>query len=315
MNDETERYVLFPIQNHTIWTAYKKQMSCFWTPEEIDLTGDRFNDLTKNEQTFILRVLAFFASSDILVNENLISRFVLDSPCLEATFFYNFQRMMEDIHSETYALLIDTYVKDTDKKNELFSAFKHNPSIRAKADFIQKYMKSDLPYALRLVAFAAVEGILFSSSFCAIYYFKKRGMLPGLTFSNELISRDEGMHCDFACLLFNQYSVSEKPTEEQVLKIVKESVKKEESFVEDALQTNLIGMNATLMKEYVRFCADRLLVSLGYTKYWNAKQPFEFMDLISVDGKTNFFEKRVGEYAKAGVCSENNHVFSIDEDF
>lgn len=314
---QQQQYVLFPIQNIDCWKAYKLQMSCFWTAEEIDLSHDKFEELKEPEKQFILQILAFFSSSDLLVNENLVSNFVLDAPCVEAQFFYRFQAMMEDVHSETYSLLIDTYVKDTRKKHELFHAFETKPSIRNKALFMKKYMDPKLPYSTRLVAWACVEGIMFSSSFCAVFWFKKRGMLPGLTFSNELISRDEGMHCDFACLLFKQQP--DKPDRYIVLDIVEEACELEKQFVRKALKCNLIGMNASSMTQYVEFCADRLLLALGMEKKWHANNPFDWMTLISLDGKTNFFEKRVGEYSKAGVGDDGegggNHFFSMNEDF
>ena len=282
---------------------YKKAEASFWTAEEMDLSKDLHdwnNRLTANEQHFISHVLAFFAASDGIVNENLVERFSNEVQAAEARCFYGFQIMMENIHSETYSLLIDTYIKDPARRDYLFGAIDTIPCIKKKADWALRYITDDgASFGERLVAFAAVEGIFFSGSFASIFWLKKRGLMPGLTFSNELISRDEGMHTDFACLLFSH--LRRRPHPKLLEKIIKEAVVIEQEFLTDALPVSLIGMNAKLMCQYIEFVADRLLVALGNEKIYNATNPFDFMDMISLQGKTNFFEKRVSEYSKAGV--------------
>jgi ribonucleoside-diphosphate reductase beta chain len=295
---------------------YKQAEASFWTAEEIDLAQDfgHWAGLNDGERHFISHVLAFFAASDGIVNENLGANFFNEVQFPEAKCFYGFQIMMENIHAETYSLLIDTYIKDPKEKQHLFQAMETVPCVGKKADWALRWIKSE-NFAERLVAFAAVEGIFFSGSFCSIFWLKKRGLMPGLTFSNELISRDEGLHCDFACLLYTQY-LNNKLSKERVYEIIKDAVAIEQEFVSDALPVNLIGMNAKLMKEYIEFVADRLVLALGYPKIYNATNPFDFMEMISLQGKTNFFEKRVAEYQKAGVMSEKEqHKFSLEEDF
>ena len=304
LRENPQRFVLFPIKHPRMWEMYKKHEASFWTAEEIDLSKDTFDWNTKmkpEEQFFIKRVLAFFAASDGIVLENLALRFLQEVQIPEARCFYGFQLMMENIHSETYSLLLDTYIKDPAEKNLLFTANETIPSVKKKADWCLKWISDESSsFATRLLAFAIVEGIFFSGSFCAIFWLKKRNLLPGLTFSNELISRDEGLHCEFACLL---YSLLEKTRlgEETVHGIMAEAVDIEKEFVTKSLPVNLIGMNAGLMAQYIEFVTDRLLVALDYSKLYHAKNPFEWMDMISLQGKTNFFEKRVGEYQKAGV--------------
>ncbi|OGX85588.1 ribonucleoside-diphosphate reductase small subunit [Hymenobacter glacialis] len=313
--ENPNRFVLFPIQNDEVWQFYKKSQASFWTAEEIDLSQDQkdWNNLNDNERHFIKHVLAFFAASDGIVNENLAVNFMQEVQMPEARCFYGFQIMMENIHSETYSLLIDTYIKDPKEKDYLFNALETVPAVQKKGEWALKWINSE-NFAERLIAFAAVEGIFFSGSFCSIFWLKKRGLMPGLTFSNELISRDEGLHCDFACLLYSY--LQNKLPEAQVQGIIADAVRIEQEFVTDALPVSLIGMNAKTMAQYIEFVADRLLVSLGCAKIYNATNPFDFMEMISVQGKTNFFEKRVAEYQKAGVMSErNDNVFSLDEDF
>jgi ribonucleoside-diphosphate reductase beta chain len=313
--ENPNRFVLFPIQNDEVWQFYKKSQASFWTAEEIDLSQDQkdWNNLNDNERHFIKHVLAFFAASDGIVNENLAVNFMQEVQMPEARCFYGFQIMMENIHSETYSLLIDTYIKDPKEKDYLFNALETVPAVQKKGEWALKWINSE-NFAERLIAFAAVEGIFFSGSFCSIFWLKKRGLMPGLTFSNELISRDEGLHCDFACLLYSY--LENKLSEERVQGIIADAVRIEQEFVTDALPVSLIGMNAKTMSQYIEFVADRLLVSLGCAKIYNATNPFDFMEMISVQGKTNFFEKRVAEYQKAGVMSErNDNVFSLDEDF
>ena len=313
--ENPNRFVLFPIQNDEVWQYYKKSQASFWTAEEIDLSQDQkdWNNLNDNERHFIKHVLAFFAASDGIVNENLAVNFMQEVQMPEARCFYGFQIMMENIHSETYSLLIDTYIKDPKEKDYLFNALETVPAVQKKGEWALKWINSE-NFAVRLIAFAAVEGIFFSGSFCSIFWLKKRGLMPGLTFSNELISRDEGLHCDFACLLYSY--LQNKLSEERVQGIIADAVRIEQEFVTDALPVSLIGMNAKTMAQYIEFVADRLLVSLGCGKLYNATNPFDFMEMISVQGKTNFFEKRVAEYQKAGVMSErNDNVFSLDEDF
>jgi ribonucleoside-diphosphate reductase beta chain len=311
------RFVLFPIQHDDIWKFYKKAEASFWTAEEIDLGPDLIDWETKlndNERHFVKHILAFFAASDGIVNENLAENFLSEVQYTEAKFFYGFQVTIENIHSETYSLLIDTYIKDTAEKNYLFNAIDTLDCVKKKAEWALRWIQKG-SFAERLVAFAAVEGIFFSGSFCSIFWLKKRGLMPGLAFSNELISRDEGLHCDFACLLYNNHLVNKLP-KEQVREIIMDAVEIEKEFVTDALPVKLIGMNSELMSQYIEFVADRLLVELGNEKVYNVTNPFDFMDMISIQGKTNFFEKRVAEYQKAGVmANKEDQTFSLDEDF
>jgi ribonucleoside-diphosphate reductase beta chain len=318
LSENKNRFVLFPIQHNDIWQMYKQAEASFWTAEEIDLSQDliHWEALNDGERHFISHVLAFFAASDGIVNENLAVNFLHEVQHSEAKCFYGFQIMMENIHSETYSLLIDTYIKDPKEKDHLFNALETVPAVGRKGEWAIKWINSE-NFAERLVAFAAVEGIFFSGSFCSIFWLKKRGLMPGLSFSNELISRDEGLHCDFACLLYTNY-LNNKLSPERVLEIILDAVAIEQEFVIDALPVNLIGMNSKLMAQYIEFVADRLLQSLGYPKHYNSTNPFDFMEMISLQGKTNFFEKRVGEYRKAGVngqAVETTKAFSMDEDF
>lgn len=313
--ENPNRFVLFPIQNPQVWEFYKKAEASFWTAEEIDLSQDQkdWNGLSDNERHFIKHVLAFFAASDGIVNENLAINFMQEVQMPEARCFYGFQIMMENIHSETYSLLIDTYIKDPKEKDYLFNALETVPAVQRKGQWALTWINSE-NFAERLIAFAAVEGIFFSGSFCSIFWLKKRGLMPGLTFSNELISRDEGLHCDFACLLYSY--LENKLPEERVQSIIRDAVTIEQEFVTEALPVSLIGMNARTMSQYIEFVADRLLVSLGCAKIYDSTNPFDFMEMISVQGKTNFFEKRVAEYQKSGVMSERaDNMFSLDEDF
>ncbi len=316
LKENKERFVLLPINYPKVWEMYKKHEQSFWTAEEIDLHPDLVdweNKLNNDERHIIKHVLAFFAASDGIVNENLAVNFMSEVQIPEARCFYGFQIMMENIHSETYSLLIDAYIKDPKEKHYLFNAIETVPCVTKKADWALRWIQNGT-FAERLVAFAAVEGIFFSGSFCSIFWLKKRGLMPGLTFSNELISRDEGLHCDFACLLYSM--LKNKLTEQQVHGIIADAVKCEHEFVTDALPVSLIGMNAKLMCQYIEFVADRLLVALGYSKIYNAANPFDFMEMISLQGKTNFFEKRVGEYKKAGVAqSQESQKIRFDEDF
>jgi ribonucleoside-diphosphate reductase subunit M2 len=334
--ESSRRFVLFPIRYHEIWQMYKKAEASFWTAEEIDLSKDLHdwdNKLNDNERHFISHVLAFFAASDGIVNENLVERFSSEVQAAEARCFYGFQIMMENIHSETYSLLIDTYIRDAEQREFLFDAIETIPVVKKKADWALKWISDrNATFAERLIAFAAVEGIFFSGSFASIFWLKKRGLMPGLTFSNELISRDEGLHTDFACLLFSHLRRRAHP--DTVNRIITEAVTIEQSFLTDALPVSLIGMNAKLMCQYIEFCADRLLVALGNEKAYNATNPFDWMENISLTGKTNFFEKKVAEYSKMGVAlreedndnegkdagsgnqpSRNAHGFTVDEDF
>ncbi|MEL6970120.1 MAG: ribonucleotide-diphosphate reductase subunit beta [Bacteroidota bacterium] len=317
LEENPNRFVLFPIQHDDIWSEYKKSEACFWTAEEIDLSQDLTdwnNKLNDDERHFVKHVLAFFAASDGIVNENLAENFVAEVQYTEAKFFYGFQIMMENIHSETYSLLIDTYIKDPKEKDYLFNAIETLDCVKKKASWALRWIENG-SFAERLIAFAAVEGIFFSGSFCSIFWLKKRGLMPGLSFSNELISRDEGMHCDFACLLYNDHIIHKMP-KETVTGIITDAVEIEKEFVTDALPVNLIGMNADLMCQYIEFVADRLLVALRHDKVYNVENPFPWMDLISLEGKTNFFEKRVGDYQKSGVMADrDSQVFSLDEDF
>jgi ribonucleoside-diphosphate reductase beta chain len=307
LQENNGRFVLFPIEHDDIWMLYKQQEACFWTAEEIDLSqdiSDWENKLNKDEQHFIKNVLAFFSASDGIVNENLAMNFVNEVQYTEAKFFYGFQIMMENIHSETYSLLIDSYIKDKEEQNHLFNAIDTIPAIKKKAEWAIKWINSD-SFVERLIAFAAVEGIFFSGSFCSIFWLKKRGLMPGLTFSNELISRDEGMHCDFACHLYNKH-IDNKLSENRIKEIICGALEIEKEFILEALPVSLIGMNSKLMLQYLEFVADRLLISLGVPKVYNSTNPFDFMENIAIQGKTNFFEKRVAEYQKAGIMSNSS---------
>jgi ribonucleoside-diphosphate reductase beta chain len=318
LQENKNRFVIFPIKHHDIWEWYKKMEASFWTAEEIDLSqdlNDWNNKLSDDERYFVKHILAFFAASDGIVNENLAENFVNEVQYAEAKFFYGFQIMMENIHSETYSLLIDTYVKDEAEKDDLFNALDVFPAIRKKADWALKWIESD-SFAERLIAFAAVEGIFFSGAFCSIYWLKKRGLMPGLTFSNELISRDEGVHCDFAVHLHNHHLVNKVP-KDRIREIIVDALKIEREFITESLPVSLIGMNAVLMTQYLEFVADRLLVELGCDREYNTTNPFDFMDMISLQGKTNFFEKKVAEYQKSGVMNTDSQAqkISFDADF
>ena len=318
LSEEEKRYVIFPVQQEPIWQMYKKAVSSFWTPEEIDLSKD-MDDYTKlkdEEQHFIKNVLAFFAASDGIVNENLVERFCNEVQVLEAKFFYGFQVAIENIHSETYSLLIDTYIKDTLEKDRLLNAIETIPSVKKKADWALKWISDDTSsFGKRVIAFAAVEGIFFSGSFCSIFWLKKRGLMPGLSFSNELISRDEGLHTEFAVLMYSM--LKEKPDETTVKEIIQEAVEIEKEFITESLPCSLIGMNKNLMSQYIEYVADRLLQMLKIGPVYKTQNPFEWMELISVQGKTNFFEKRVGEYANKANPNKDVEVkeFSMDADF
>lgn len=316
--EEPNRFVLFPIKHHDIWQMYKTHQAAFWTAEEIDLAQDLTDwreKLTADEQHFIKHVLAFFAASDGIVNENLGVNFLSEVQYAEARCFYGFQIMIENIHSEVYSLLIDTYITDSAEKDFLFNALENVPAVSKKAEWALRWIKSP-QFVERLIAFAAVEGIFFSGSFCSIFWLKKRGLMPGLSFSNELISRDEGMHTDFACLLYRNH-IENKLSRERVLEILDSALTIEKEFITEALPVRLIGMNSDLMKQYLEFVTDRLLISLGYEKEYGSKNPFDFMENIALEGKTNFFEKRVGEYQKAGILNKasENETFSFDADF
>ncbi|NP_001079369.1 ribonucleotide reductase M2 B (TP53 inducible) S homeolog [Xenopus laevis] len=317
LKDNPHRFVIFPIQYHDIWQMYKKAEASFWTAEEVDLSKDlqHWESLKKEEKYFISHVLAFFAASDGIVNENLVERFSKEVQVTEARCFYGFQIAMENIHSEMYSLLIDTYVKDPKEREYLFNAIETLPCVKKKADWALHWIgDKQATFGERVVAFAAVEGIFFSGSFASIFWLKKRGLMPGLTFSNELISRDEGLHCDFACLMFKH--LIRKPSEERVVELITDAVQIEQEFLTEALPVNLIGMNCTLMKQYIEFVADRLLLELGFKKVFKATNPFDFMENISLEGKTNFFEKKVGEYQKMGVMSKaKDNTFTLDADF
>jgi ribonucleoside-diphosphate reductase subunit M2 len=315
-----DRFCMFPIQYPEIWEMYKKAEASFWTAEEVDLSQDisHWENLTPDERHFITHVLAFFAASDGIVLENLAGRFMKEVQVAEARAFYGFQIAIENIHSEMYSLLLETYIKDSVEKDRLFHAIETVPCVAKKAQWALRWIDGSEAFAERIVAFACVEGIFFSGSFCSIFWLKKRGLMPGLTFSNELISRDEGLHCDFACLLYSL--LRKKLSEERVKGIVRDAVEIEKEFVCGALPCALVGMNGDLMSQYIEFVADRLLGALGYGKVYDARNPFDWMELISLQGKTNFFEKRVGEYQKASVMSSINgnggtHVFKLDEDF
>lgn len=317
LEENPDRFVLFPINYNAIWDMYKKSLGVFWTSEEIDLGQDlnHWPKLKEDEQHFIKNILAFFAGSDGIVLENLGVRFMSEVQIPEARCFYGFQIAMENIHSETYSLLIDTYIKDPMEKDRLFRAIDTIPSVAKKAKWALKWINDEKSnFATRLIAFACVEGIFFSGSFCAIFWLKKRGLMPGLTSSNELISRDEGLHTDFAVLLYSM--LQNKLSKETIEEIVKESVEIEKEFIIDSIPCRLIGMNSDLMSQYIEFVADRLLVQLGYDKIYNSKNPFDFMEMISMEGKTNFFEKRVMEYSKAGVGVDKEEMeFTMDADF
>jgi len=315
LKENKDRFVILPINYPQIWEQYKRHEASFWTAEEIDLTGDikDWENLNDGERHFISHVLAFFAASDGIVNENLAVNFMSEVQLPEARCFYGFQIMMENIHSETYALLIDTYIKNPEQKHKLFHAIDTVPAVKKKAEWALRWIENG-NFAERLVAFAAVEGIFFSGSFCSIFWLKKRGLMPGLTFSNELISRDEGLHCEFACLLYDM--LQNKLSQEEVYAIITDAVTIEKEFITEALPVALIGMNAKLMQQYIEFVADRWLDELAYPKVYNAINPFDFMEMISLQGKTNFFEKRVGDYQKAGIMSSKEaQIFSTDDDF
>lgn len=310
------RFVLFPITQQEIWKAYKEAQASFWTAEEIDLTEDQrdWDKLNQNERHFISTVLAFFAASDGIVGENLAMRFYNDVGYPEARLYYGYQLMMEGVHSEMYSLLIDSYIKNPTEKENLLNSVQTIPIISKKAEWAMKWIDSSSSFEERLVAFAAVEGIFFSSSFCSIYWLKKRGLMPGLTSSNEFIARDEGSHTDFACLLYNLSD--SKLTQEKVHEIISEAVEIEKEFTSESLPSELIGMNSKLMTQYVKFVADRLLVSLGCKKLYNESNPFDFMELISLQGKDNFFEKRSSNYSRAGVGkTKEQNTIKFDEDF
>jgi len=316
LRENPDRFVIFPIQHQELWEEYKKQQACIWTAEEIDLSADLDdwrNVLNEDEKYFVKNVLAFFAASDGIVNENLAENFVKEVQYTEARFFYGFQIMMENVHSETYSLLIDTYITDPAEKHKLFHAIDTIPAVQKKAEWALKWVSSP-HFQERLVAFAAVEGIFFSGSFCSIFWLKKRGLMPGLSFSNELISRDEGMHTDFAVLLHNKY-LANKVSEERIKEIIMGALEIEKEFITESLPVRLIGMNQDLMKQYLEFVADRLMVDLGCSKVYGVENPFDFMQNISLQGKTNFFEKRVGEYQKAGVLNSSENAFDMDVDF
>jgi len=316
LTENPRRFVILPIQYSDIWRMYKKAVASFWTVEEVDLSKDlgHWETLKKDEKFFISNILAFFAASDGIVNENLVERFLEEVQIPEARCFYGFQIAIENIHSEMYSLLIDTYVKDSVERSHLFNAIQTIPPVAKKADWALKWINAESSsYAERVVAFACVEGIFFSGSFAAIFWLKKRGLMPGLTFSNELISRDEGLHTDFACLMFRH--IANKPSELRILEIVKSAVEIETEFMTEALPVALIGMNCGLMVEYIKFVADRLLVELLCEKCYNVENPFDFMENISLEGKTNFFEKKVGEYQKMGVMGSDGSKFALDVDF
>ena len=314
LQENKNRFVIFPIQHDDIWQWYKKQEASFWIAEEIDLHQDvvDWKKLSDDERYFLKHILAFFAASDGIVNENLAENFVNEVQYSEAKFFYGFQIMMENIHSEMYSLLIDTLVDNDSEKDELFNALERFPAIKKKADWALRWIDSD-SFAERLIAFAAVEGIFFSGAFCSIFWMKKRGLLPGLATSNEFISRDEGLHRDFACHLHNNHLLNKVP-QERIIQIISEALDIEREFITESLPVNLIGMNSKLMSEYLEFVTDHLLETLNCPKVYNTANPFDFMDMISLEGKTNFFEKRVSEYKKAGVGEEQSD-HNIDDAF
>lgn len=318
LKENPNRFVIFPIQHSDIWDFYKKQQSAIWTAEEIDLSEDltHWNNLEEGEKHFIKNVLAFFAASDGIVNENLAENFLNEVQYAEAKFFYGFQVMMENIHSETYSLLIDTYIKDEKEKSDLFNAIETVPCVKKKAEWALKWIESD-SFAERLIAFAAVEGIFFSGSFCSIYWLKSRGLMPGLSFSNELISRDEGLHCDFAVHLHNNHLVNKVP-EERIREIIVSALDIEKEFILESLPVSLIGMNSKLMSDYLEYVADALLKDLKCQPVYGTPNPFDFMVNIALQNKTNFFEKRVGDYVKSGVGNnkeQNSLSFGDEDDF
>ncbi|KAK5575207.1 hypothetical protein RB653_010463 [Dictyostelium firmibasis] len=324
LKENKDRFVLFPIKYPDIWRMYKKALASHWVAEEIDLGNDNVDwdfKLTDNERHFISHVLAFFAASDGIVNENLATRFMSEVQIPEARCFYGFQIAIENIHSETYSLLIETYIKDKQTKDKLFNAIETIPCVKKKAEWALRWINDSNSFAERLVAFAAVEGIFFSGSFCSIFWLKKRGLMPGLTFSNELISRDEGLHCDFACLLYTK--LQRKLDPKVIETMIRDAVACEKEFICDSLPVDLIGMNSRSMSQYIEFCADRLVVSLGYKKIFNSSNPFEWMEMISLQRKSNFFEGKVAEYAKTGVAIQGNNqqannqsrTLVLDEDF
>jgi ribonucleotide reductase beta subunit family protein with ferritin-like domain len=319
LQENPDRFVLFPIKHHDIWKAYKKAEASFWTAEEIELTKDKNdwkNKLNKNERHFIKNILAFFAGSDGIVLENLVQNFCKEVQIPEARCFYAFQAAIENIHSEVYSLLIDTYIDDTNEKKFLLKGIDNIACVKEKADWALKWMNNNSSFAHRLIAFSIVEGIFFSASFCSIYWIKKRGLMPGLTFSNELISRDEGMHTDFAVLLYSK--IVNKLSQDTINSIISEAVEIEKNFITNSIPCSMIGMNSDLMSQYIEFVADRLCVQLGYNKIYNSKNPFNFMQLISMEGKTNFFEKRVSEYSLANVKVDNvkgSELINFDTDF
>jgi len=316
-SEEEKRFVIFPIKHDDFWNMYKKAEANFWTSEELDLTSDMndYKNLSNDEQYFLNNVLAFFAASDGIVNENLVERFCSEVKILEARFFYGFQIAMENIHSETYSLLIDTYIKDLTLKNKLLNAIETIPSVKKKADWALKWISDSSDFNKRVIAFACVEGIFFSGAFCSIFWLKKRGLMPGLCHSNELISRDEGLHTEFAVLM--HHNLSNKCPDEEILEIIKEAVTIEKEFITESLPCKLIGMNNDLMKQYIEYVADRLLLMLGLDKIYNSTNPFDWMEMISIQGKTNFFEKRVGEYGNSANPNSNadDNKFELDEDF
>ncbi|XP_034654726.1 ribonucleoside-diphosphate reductase subunit M2 [Drosophila subobscura] len=317
LRENPRRFVIFPIQYHDIWQMYKKAEASFWTVEEVDLSKDATDwaRLTDNERYFISHVLAFFAASDGIVNENLVERFSQEVQITEARCFYGFQIAMENVHSEMYSVLIDTYIREPEERDYLFNAVETMPAVKRKADWALSWISSkSANFAERIIAFAAVEGIFFSGSFASIFWLKKRGLMPGLTFSNELISRDEGLHCDFAVLMYQH--LVQRPKRERIIEIIRDAVEIEQEFLTEALPVNLIGMNCVLMSQYIEFVADRLLGELGVGKIYNTKNPFSFMEMISLDGKTNFFEKKVAEYQRMGVVTSRlDNVFTLDADF
>ncbi len=319
MLDEAEnRYVIFPIKHDDFWKMYKRAEANFWTAEELDLSKDLldWNKLNENEQFFIKNILAFFAASDGIVNENLVEKFCQEVKTLEAKFFYGFQIAMENIHSETYSLLIDTYIKDPVEKNKSLNAIEYIPSIKKKADWALKWIDDkNSPFCNRIIGFAAVEGIFFSGAFCSIFWLKKRGLMPGLCHSNELISRDEGLHTEFAVLMYK--NLVNKPDDSVIYEIIKEAVTIEKEFITESFSCELLGMNNNLMSQYIEYVADRLLLMFGLDKVYHSENPFDWMELIAVQGKTNFFEKRVGEYANKAnpnIVKDKNEI-GFDSDF
>jgi ribonucleoside-diphosphate reductase beta chain len=315
LQENPGRFVLFPIQHHDLWKLYKQAEACIWTAEEIDLSQDLIDweKLNEGEKHLVKHVLAFFAASDGIVNENLAENFVKEVQYTEAKFFYGFQIMMENIHSETYSLLIDTYIKDKEEQNRLFNAIDTVPAVQKKAQWALKWINSE-SFVERLLAVAAVEGIFFSGSFCSIFWLKKRGLMPGLSFSNELISRDEGLHTNFAVHLYNQH-IENKLSKERVIEILGSALEIEKEFITESLPVDLIGMNSTLMSQYLEYVTDRLLVDLGIGKVYNSENPFDFMKNIALENKTNFFEKRVSDYSKSGVGDVEEKELNFEEDF